>query len=136
MSYALALDLQKALHARLVTDPALAALVGGHVYDAMPPGKLPALFVVLGDETARDRSDATARGAEHDVTVSVISGGRSFAEAKAAAAAVSDALLAPGLALARGHLVSLHFRRASARRGQRGRYRRIDLVFRARVDGA
>lgn len=134
MSYALALDLQKAVHGRLSADAALAALVAGHVYDAMPPGKLPPLFVLLGDETVRDRSDATARGAEHDVTVSVVSDGRGFAEAKEAAVAVSDALLAPGLTLARGYLVSLRFRRAAARREKRGRYRRIDLVFRARVD--
>jgi len=82
----------------------------------------------------RDRSDKTGGGALHIFTVSVIDNGAGFARAKAAAAAVSDALVDASLTLSRGTLVSLRFDRARARRVQTGDLRRIDLTFRARVD--
>jgi hypothetical protein len=134
MTYALSATLQAALFQRLAQDAALAALLGGHLYDALPPGPPPALYLVLGPETARDRSDASGRGAEHDLTLSVHSDAPGFAQAKAAAALICDALAGGGLALARGRLLSLRFLRAAALREGEGR--RIDLVFRARVDDA
>ena len=76
------------------------------------------------------------RGAEHDLAVAVVSEAQGFAAAKAAAAAVCDALLDADLALGRGRLVLLRFLRAQASRPAGGA-RRIDLTFRARVeDGA
>ena len=56
-----------------------------------------------------------------------------FAPAKAAAAAVSDALVDADLTLTRGKLVSLNFYRASAARVGTGETRTITLIFRARV---
>ena len=89
--------------------------------------------MTLGPEDVRDRSDGTSGGAWHRFTVSVVSDAAGFAAAKAAAAAVGDALTDAELTLDRGHLAGLHFYRARARRD--GALRRIDLTFRARIDG-
>lgn len=134
MTAALSAPLQAAIFARLQADAALIALVGPHVLDALPPGAPPPLYVALGPEVIRDRSDGTGHGAEHDVLVSVVTDGAGFAAAKAAAGAVSDALVDADLALSRGRLVFLRFLRAQALRS--GTTRRIDLTFRARVDDA
>jgi hypothetical protein len=134
MSYGAAEALQAAVFQRLVTDGAVAALSGGAVFDRVPPGARPAVMVSLGPEEARDRSDATGPGAEHDFNVSVETDAAGFATAKALAGAVTDALSGADLALARGHLVGLWFLRARARRAGAGDRRRIDLTFRARVD--
>ena len=120
MSYALSRPLQ--------------ALVGPHVYDQLPPGERPPLYVALGAEVARDRSDQTGHGSEHDLAVSVVAEAAGFASAKEAAAAVSDALQGADLALSRGTLLWLRFLRAQARRRDKGAARQIDLVFRARVE--
>lgn len=132
MTYAVSRALQSALYARLSADPALSALVGPHVYDAMPPGPRPPLYVALGPEVVRDRSDGTGRGADHDLAIAVVTDEPGFSRAKDAASAISDALLQAGLPLTRGRLVSLLFLRAQAAR--KGELRQIDLIFRARVE--
>ncbi|RYH03374.1 DUF3168 domain-containing protein [Salipiger sp. IMCC34102] len=132
MSYAMTLALQEALYQRLSTDADLGALVGGHVYDALPGGALPDLYVVLGAEKARDASDAGGAGAVHEFTVSVLTERDGFAAAKAAAAAISDALDAP-LALSRGRVLGLRFHKAAAARVGSNERRRIDLTFHARL---
>lgn len=134
MSYGVAAALQTAIYQRLAGDVALAALVGTAIYDALPTGILPPLYVALGAETARDRSDQTGRGAEHEFTVSVLTDAAGFASAKAAAAAVSDALVDAPLVLTRGRLVYLNFWRAQAARVGSGDQRQINLTFRARVE--
>jgi len=134
MSYGVAGALQAAVYQHLVGDGALDALVSGAIFDAVPAGTVPDLYVSIGPEDVRDRSDKTGGGALHIFTVSVIDNGAGFARAKAAAAAVSDALVDASLTLSRGTLVSLRFDRARARRVQTGDLRRIDLTFRARVD--
>lgn len=134
MTYGLAAALQAAVWQRLSTDVALGALVGGAVYDALPAGILPPLYVAIGPETARDRSDKTGHGAEHEFTVAVVTDAAGFAMAKAAAAAVSDALVDADLTLARGRLIGLTFRRAIAQRVGSGDQRQITLTFRARVE--
>jgi hypothetical protein len=134
MSYALAGALQAAVFARLSGDAVVAGLVGDAIYDAAPPGVLPGLFVTLGPEVVRDRSDKTGAGAEHEFTVSVLSDAAGFAAAKAVAGAVSDALVDAELVLSRGRLVGLWFLRAKAARVGSGERRRIDLTFRARVE--
>ena len=133
MTYAAAAALQEAVFAHLAADPGVTALLGGAIHDALPAGPLPPLYLSLGPEVARDRSDATAQGAEHEITLSVVADAAGFHLAKTAAAAVCDALLDPDLVLARGRLVGMHFIRATAKRDSRGR-RRIDLTFRARLD--
>ena len=134
MSYAAAAALQAAVFARLVADPVVADLSGGAVYDRVPPGPRPAVLVSLGPEDARDRSDVSGPGAEHDFSVSVETDAAGFATAKALAGAVTEALTGGDIALARGHLVGMWFLRARARRVGTGDRRRIDMVFRARVD--
>lgn len=135
MSYAVAGALQAAVYQHLRADAVLAALVGAAVYDAMPPGVLAGTYVSLGPEDVADASDKTGAGAVHDFVISVITDAAGFATAKAVAAAVSDALVGADLVLSRGRLVGLWFLRATARRVEKADMRRIDLVFRARVEG-
>ena len=135
MSYGNAAALQAAVYQALVADAALSALVGGAIYDAVPPGTVTGTYVSLGPEDARDASDMTGEGARHDFVVSVISDEAGFARAKEVAAAISDALVGVELALSRGTLVALWFLRAQARRVEKAETRRIDLTFRARVEG-
>jgi hypothetical protein len=134
MSYGVAAALQAAVFGRLAGDAALVALVGDAVFDTAPPGPLPPVYVTLGSEDAQDRSDMTGRGAAHDLVISVISDSGGFLAAKAAAVAVSDALVDADLVLTRGRLVALQFVRAAARQAAKGQLRRIDLRFRARVE--
>jgi hypothetical protein len=131
MSYQAAAALQTAIFGTLTAAPALA---GVSVVDAMPPGTAPGTFVLIGPEVALDQSDGTGAGAEHRFTVSVISDASGFMTAKTVAGAVSAALLGGGMVLTTGHLVSISFQRAVARRLVEGVVRRIDLTFRARVD--
>ncbi|WP_371227053.1 DUF3168 domain-containing protein [Roseovarius sp. 2305UL8-3] len=134
MSYGVAAALQTAVYQALANDAALSALVGSAIYDAVPAGTLPATYVTLGAEEARDRSDKTGGGAEHRLNVSVITEVAGFQTAKNVAAAISDTLVDADLTLTRGTLVTLKFYKAQARREGTGGMRRIDLTFRARVD--
>ncbi|WP_172295824.1 DUF3168 domain-containing protein [Pseudoruegeria sp. HB172150] len=134
MTYAMGSALQEAVFQRLEADAVLAALVGTSIYDSAPQGPVPGLYVTLGPEDVRDRSDGTGGAAIHDFTVSVVTDETGFQAAKAAAAAVSDALVDAGLALARGRLVSLSFLKARARRVSKSAQRQIDMTFRARVE--
>jgi hypothetical protein len=131
MSYGSAAALQAAVYARLADDPGLA---GVPVLDAMPVGQAPETYVLIGPEEVRDASDSTGPGADHRLAVSVVSRAAGFAGAKAIAVAVSDALSGATLALARGRLVGLWFLTAQARKLDNGAVRRVDLVFRARVE--
>lgn len=131
MSYAAAAALQAAVYTRLTGFPALAGVA---VVDAVAPGAGKGQFILLGSETATDKSDKSGAGAEHLFQVAVISDETGFLSAKVIAGHVSDALLGGSLTLAAGHLVSLGFVRAIARRLKEGEHRRIDLTFRARLD--
>lgn len=133
MSYGVTAALQEAVYQRLSGDAGVTALVGG-IYDAIPVGELPDLYLTLGPETARDRSDKTGGGAVHDFTVSVIGSASGFLAAKQAAAAVSDALTGADMVLSRGQLIGLWFVKAVAKRETSGDGRRIDMRFRARVE--
>lgn len=133
MSYAIASALQASVFARLQGDTALSAIVGAEIYDALPNGSLPPIYVALGPETAKDAGDIGAVGAWHRFVVSVVTSKSGFQTAKEAAAAISDALHGADLGLTRGHLVGLWFEKAKAGRERRG-LRRIDLTFRARVE--
>lgn len=132
MSYGMTAALQTAIYDVLSGDGALAAIVGGHVYDALPTGPLPPLYVTLGQEKVRDRSDVSAGGAEHEFSVTVTNSAAGFHAAKEAAAAVSDALLSVRLSLSRGRVARVRFYRAKARK--RGGDRLIEVWFRARLD--
>ncbi|MEI4233326.1 DUF3168 domain-containing protein [Roseovarius sp. D22-M7] len=134
MTYTVAASLQEAVFTRLTSDVALGALVGAAIFDALPGGAVPPLYVTLGPEEVRARGDGSAGGAWHRLTVTVVSDGAGFLEAKRVAAAVSDALDGAQMSLGHGSLVGVQFWRARARRETGGDRRRIDLIFRARVD--
>lgn len=133
MSYAVASALQEAVYERLTFDTGVYDLVQGAVYDGVPAGTVPPLFVSLGEEKVTDRSDADGYGAVHEMVVSVVSSANGFQSAKRVAGAISDALLRTPLALERGYLVGIWFRDAQAKRAGRSGTRRIDLRFRAQV---
>lgn len=127
MSYAVSAALQKAVYQQL-------SQLSTPVFDALPSGALPELYVSIGPEEARAVDDSTGTGTEVVFTVSVFSRVPSFAKAKTVAAQISDALAAPMPFLDRGTLVSLSFLRARARRADEGGARQIDLRFRAFVE--
>lgn len=129
MSYGVAAALQAAIFQRL-TD----ALPGVAVHDALPQGQAPVTFVLIGPEVVADQSDRTGRGAEHRVTVSVISREDGFLRAKSVAVQVGDALTGAALVPARGRVVGVTFLSAEARRLRAGEARRVDLRFRIRVE--
>ncbi|MCX7888565.1 MAG: DUF3168 domain-containing protein [Rhodobacteraceae bacterium] len=134
MSYGPSSALQAAIYQRLTGDAALAALVGGGIYDSVPPGDTTGTYVAIGAEEVRDASTKTGRGAVHELSVTVVTDEAGFTAAKTVAGAVSDALTGASLVLARGRLVGIWFLRAVARRDGDGTRRRIDLVFRARTE--
>lgn len=134
MSYGMAAALQRAVFERLSGDAVLTAMVGPAVFDTVPPGAMPELFLLLGEEDARDRSDQTGGGAEHRFVVSVLTTEARFTDAKAAAVAASDALVDADFPMTRGRLVGLRFLKARARRIRSEGRRRIDLTFRAFVE--
>lgn len=127
MSYVISAALQKAVFQQL-------DMLNTPVFDALPSGALPELYISIGPEDARDASDATGSGAVHLFTISVFSSAPSFATAKSVAAEICDALAGPMPWLDRGQLIDLSFVRARARRVQQGGGRQIDLRFRARVE--
>ena len=131
MSYAQAAALQSAIYDRLRQDSRVMTLAGGAILDAPPPGPAPDIYVSLGPEDVRDRSDVQSGGARHEVTLSVISSAAGFERAKTLAGAVCDSLIDADLTLSRGRLIYLRFLRARAARGAAGQGRRIDLRFRA-----
>lgn len=131
MSYGSAAALQAAIWQRLI---AAATLAGVPVVDALPRGSGKGTFVLIGPEEVLDASDKSGGGADHRLTISVISDATGFRGAKEVAVAVSDALVDAQLPLMRGRLVSLRFLRAVARRLDEGAVRRIDLQFAARIE--
>ncbi|MGY9048191.1 hypothetical protein P775_18635 [Puniceibacterium antarcticum] len=133
MSYANAAALQAAVYQHLLADAAVSARVGSDIYDSLPSGPLPDLYLTLGAEKVRDASDALGTGAWHDLTVAVITEQSGFHAAKEVAVAVSDALQDADLMLDRGRLVGLRFLRAQAKR-ESATVRRVEMTFRARVE--
>lgn len=136
MSYAMSPALQEAVFQHLMADASLTALVSAQIFDALPSGDVPDIYVALGPEKVRDASDKTGGGALHEFTISVVSKVAGFTTAKQVARAVSDSLIDAPLTLSRGALVGLRFYRAVAARVGSGDTRRIDLIFRARVSDA
>mgnify|MGYP000061783306 CR=1 FL=1 len=137
MSLALSGELQGAIYGALSGDLALAALVGAEIYDAPLPigGALPlGEHVTLGEEVVKPFGSATSSGGVHDFDVVVHSTANGFAAAKVVAAAVDAVLVDANLPLAGGHLVSLRFVKAKAKRGIAPELRRIEMRFRAVVE--
>lgn len=134
MSYLLSGALQTAVYQALTADATLMGLVGGAVYDALPAGAVPELYVMLGAERVRDRSDYEVQAALHEFAITILSDEAGYLGAKEAAARVSEVLNRAQLTLTRGRLVQLDFYKANAR--QRANRREVELWFRAVVEDA
>ena len=137
MSMALSGELQGAIYGALTGDSALVALVGAEIYDAPLPsgGSLPlGEHVTLGEEVVKPFGSVTSSGGVHDFDVAVHSTANGFAAAKVVAAAVSNALVDVNLTVVGGHLVSLRFVKAKAKRGIAPELRWIEMRFRAVVE--
>lgn len=134
MTYALAWALQQGLYQLLTTDAACVSVFGGRVYDAAPPfgpdAEAEGVYLTLGEEEARDWSTGSDTGAEHLVRLDVHAPRQSYGEAKAAAAAVSDAVLSGTMTLPRGRQINARFVDAKTGRDEAGRLRRIEMRFR------
>lgn len=134
MTLAMSGPLQEAIYALLSDDAALADVVGSAIYDAVPHGTLPPIYVLLGVEDVRDASDGTGAGALHQLTISVVTTVAGFAGAKLAAAAISDVLDGARPVLPRGRVIFIRFDRARARRVEGASTRQLDMRFLARVE--
>jgi hypothetical protein len=100
------LALQKAVHAALVADAGVGALVGDRIFDAAPRvATFP--YVTLGDARATDWSTGSEDGSEHRLLLHVWSRERGKAECWAVLAAVGDALHDAALELDGHTLVNL-----------------------------
>ena len=138
MTYALAWPLQKAIYELLSATPTLVSMVGDRIHDGAPQERVPGvengLSVVIGDDAAQDWSSSDGNGAQHLIGVAIIARERSFADAKAAAAAISDALLHEAISLERGRVVHVAFHSARTKREERDALRRIEMRFRVLVE--
>lgn len=132
MSYVLSGVLQTAVYTALSNDAALSDLVGGAIYDALPAGRVPDIYVLLGQERVRDRSDYQVHAAMHEFAVTVMSDAPGYLSAKEAAARISELLDGADLTLSRGRLIRLDFYKANAR--QRANRREVEIWFRAFVE--
>lgn len=134
MSYGVAAALQAAIFGVLQGDVMVASSTGGAVFDAVPAGQAPELYVAIGPEDVTARDDSAGSVTTHRLIISVVGTTAGFTALKTAAAAVSDALDSAGPSLARGRLLDLSFQKARARKTDGNQARRIDLWFRAIVE--
>jgi hypothetical protein len=133
MTFAMSWPLQQALHAAISGDAGCAAFFGPRIFDGAPPAGPDAaaegLYLTIGDETVVDWSTASDRGARHQVTLTVHAPRHGFAEAKQAAAAVSEVVLEGALSPSRGRVVSARFVGARTRRAENDALRQIEMRF-------
>ncbi|MEO1504483.1 MAG: DUF3168 domain-containing protein [Pseudomonadota bacterium] len=141
MTAAFSWPLQKALIDHLRSDAALRQFLGrDQIIDAAanegrPEGSAAnAPKIIFGDDDVSPWFDKTDRGALHEFTIVIRSGRRGFREVKKIAAAVSDALENPELALERGHLVRLQFLDGRFTRSDDDDQRQAELRYRAIVE--
>lgn len=112
--------LQKAVHAALSADAALAGLLGGpQVFDDVPQQSTYP-YVALGSSTERDWSTATEDGAEHVLTLHVWSRKAGRKETREIMEAVRLALHDKPLVVGGHRLVNLRHEFSEARRDADG----------------
>ncbi|UDQ87348.1 DUF3168 domain-containing protein [Xanthobacter autotrophicus] len=126
-----ALALRAAIHAALVTDAALAALLGAPRIHDVPPGDADFPFVTLGEAVVADWSTATEAGTEQALTLHVFSRSGGRAEAFAIAARLQAVLHDAALALEGHRLANLRATTAEVRRESDGRTFHALVRFRA-----
>ncbi len=138
MTYTMSWPLQRALY-HLFCENALCVEYFGHrIYDAPPPlldeADPDGIYLTFGDEEVDDWSTGSDAGAVHVVRLTVNAPRRGFAEAKQAAAAVSDAVLGGGLSPTRGRVVNAQFVDAKTKRAESDALRQINLRFRITLE--
>ncbi|MCB1500462.1 MAG: DUF3168 domain-containing protein [Bauldia sp.] len=106
-----ALALQAAVHAALVADASVGAVVGDRIHDA-PPRNAAFPFIALGEARTGDWSTGTEDGAEHRLVLHVWSRHRGKAECWTAIEAIRAALHEAALAVEGHRLVNLRFETA------------------------
>ncbi|MBX3495916.1 MAG: DUF3168 domain-containing protein [Parvibaculum sp.] len=124
------LALQKAVHAALAADAALAALVAARIYDN-PPDDVALPYLTLGESEMRDWSVGEGAGAEHRLSLHAFARGGGRTQAKAILGAVRAALHDAALTLEGHALVNLRFLDAETRREPDGTTWRGTIRFRA-----
>lgn len=132
MSYTLSDVLQVAVYGHLSGDAELGILTDNAIFDALPVGGVPQLYVTLGPETVTDKSDYEIRAALHEFAITVVTETPGFTTAKTVAARIAELLDGADLNLSAGHLVRLDFHKAKARPA--GAKREVELWFRAFVE--
>lgn len=138
MTYALAWPLQQGLFALLCESPLCTKHFNGQIFDApLPFGAEAApdgLYLIIGDEEVQDWSTATDAGAVHLISLNIHAPRRGFAEAKQAAADISDAILNGALTLERGRVINIRFVDAETHREESDQLRRIEMRFRITLE--
>ena len=138
MTYALSWPLQQGLYHLFCANTLCVEHFGHRIYDAPPPlanesdpGRI---YLTFGDEDVDDWSTGSDAGAVHVVTMTVNAPRRGFAEAKKAAAVLSDAVLGGELTLIRGRVVNTRFVDAKTKRTENDALRQIRLRFRITLE--
>jgi Protein of unknown function (DUF3168) len=123
--------LQSAVHARLTSDAALLALLGGaFIYDRAPQAAAYP-YVTYGQSTTRDWSTGSERGDEHVLTIHVWSHGDGRKSVEAIVDAIRAALHEVTLTLNGHRLINLRRDFAETRRENDGDIMHALIRFRA-----
>lgn len=126
------LALRRALHARLVADPALLALLGGPRVHDEPPRAASGPYVVFGPVEARDWSSDGGRACEQELElVAWAARPGDTAAVLAVAARLGEILHEAELTLDGSHLVNLRQTGLSVRRDARTALSRVTVRLRA-----
>ncbi|RXF75454.1 DUF3168 domain-containing protein [Hansschlegelia zhihuaiae] len=126
-----ALALRAAIHARLVADGPLLALLGGpRVYDEPPRGAAPP-YVVLAECRSADVSGDETPAEEHRVALEIWSREGGLSQALKVSDRVARVIDGAALALDGSRLASLAWTGAEAARETDGKLRRAVVTFRA-----
>jgi hypothetical protein len=128
--------LRAAIHATLVADAPLSALLGGpRVYDE-PPAAAEPPYVTLGEARVANFAAGDDPGEEHQVTLHAWSRQGGHREAHMIAGALLAALDDAPLSVAGHHLVNCRFAVADVRRERDGRTYHALVRFRAVTEPA
>ena len=131
-----ALALRAAVHARLMADAELGALLGGaKVFDEVP-GSAREPYIVLSGIESRANGTASEAGEEHRLVLDIWSRQGGLAESLTTAARIVGLLDDAALTLDGHHLANLRWIATDARRAPDGLHRYASLRFRAVTEPA
>ena len=124
------LSLKAAIRTHLLADGALAAALGGAVYDAPPRGSNPP-FLVLGDANARENATSDADGRIIDLELAIYTKERGSRTALLLAAKVEILLEGANLTLDAHRLIALSYRETQTRHDPKTEITRASMKLRA-----